>query len=105
MRPAGILTLVPPRTSLGQSSVLVWGHSHGAAVAAAMVAREADTSTLKLVLESPYNNLQGVVDATGEWYQRWGLEELTQAAKGARDKGTRKQEFPSILTLKPPSGF
>ena len=65
-----IFPLSHHRTELGHSSVLVWGHSHGAAVAAIMMAAEADTDSLKLVLESPYNKLQAPIDAIGEWYQR-----------------------------------
>ena len=47
----------------------MWGHSMGAAVAVHMVAEEKE-SGVGLVLESPFNSLEGQIRATSPWHHR-----------------------------------
>jgi len=60
------------RETLGQEEVIVWGHSQGAAIATHMVAQEVEEhqDKVKLILESPFNNMQGQINATRKWYER-----------------------------------
>ena len=60
------------RETLGQGQVLVWGHSLGAAIAAHMMAvtDTADMEKVALVLESPFNTMEGVIGATAKLYVR-----------------------------------
>jgi len=60
------------RETLGQEEVIVWGHSQGAAIATHMVAQEVDEhhDKVKLILESPFNNMEGQINATRKWYER-----------------------------------
>jgi len=57
------------REELGAEKVLVWGHSQGAAVAVHMVALE-KIAGVGLLLESPYNSLDGQVRVTLPWHLR-----------------------------------
>lgn len=61
------------RNTLGHPSVLVWGHSNGAATSASMMARmarEKNSTGLKLVLESPYSSMQDQINEILPWYTR-----------------------------------
>ena len=60
------------RETLGHGQVLVWGHSLGAAIAAHMMAvtDTADMEKVALVLESPFNTMEGVIAATAKLYVR-----------------------------------
>jgi len=71
------------RESLGEERVLVWGHSQGAAIAIHMVAQEVEEhrDQVKLFLESPFNNMEGQINATRKWYEKIvlflvGLEDM-----------------------------
>ena len=57
------------REELGAKKVLVWGHSQGAAVAVHMVAQAKDPG-VGLLLESPYNSMEGQIRAILPWHLR-----------------------------------
>jgi len=59
------------REELGAKKVLVWGHSQGAAVAVHMVAEEERSGGEGLLLlESPYNSMEGQILSTLPWHLR-----------------------------------
>jgi len=69
--------------TIGASSVIVWGHSQGAAIATHMMA-EADLKQMqkvKLVLESPYNNMLDQIKASRRWHERLILINLVRLNK------------------------
>lgn len=71
------------RDTIGASSVIVWGHSQGAAIATHMMA-EADLKPMekvKLVLESPYSNMAAQIAATRRWHERLVLINLVKLNK------------------------
>jgi len=71
------------RDTIGASSVIVWGHSQGAAIATHMMA-EADLKTMekvKLVLESPYSNMAEQIALTRRWHERLVLVNLVKLNK------------------------
>jgi len=59
------------RSVKGASAVLVWGHSQGAAIATHMVAQQEEgLDSVKMILESPFNNMDGQISATLSWCLR-----------------------------------
>ena len=58
------------REELGATKVLVWGHSQGTAVAVHMVAEEQNAGEGLLLLESPYNSMEGQIRSTLPWHLR-----------------------------------